>query len=300
MPNVTTPIPPNLTGNAEADVQKLKDWGTALIDELTYLFHNLDAGNVIEAASVKAENIDTSGATIGNAQIGALSADKLVAGSVNTEKVAVADTDGRLEISGSKIVMRDKYNRRFVAAYNKGTNQFQFMLFNNEGTPTISINSDGNAVFTGKVESSSIYASNVIGTDSNSFVEKDGGVFAFMDGKGVKIMQDKDQIRRQKLGMSVGDDGTAYLVLGAGNGNGSMVINGVVCTNGAFKVQKGDGYAMMGLSGYAPYINFWEESEELWLSGNRVLVNGIDLNQAVSQLDQNLSSLVRRVEALER
>ncbi len=299
MPNVTTPIPPNLTGNAETDVRKLKEWGTALIDELTYLFHNLDAGNVIEAASVKAENIDTTSATIGNAQIGALSADKLVAGSVDTEKVLVADKDGKLEISGSKIVMRDKTNKRFVAEYNKATNQFQFFLYNNEGIPTVSINSDGNAVFTGKVESSSIFASTVIGTDSNSYEKKEGGVFAQMDPSGIKIMQDKDKKRLQKLGMSVGNDGTSYLVLGAGNGYGSHTINGVVYTNGSFRIQKDDGHAMMGLVGYAPYINFWEDSGELWLSGNKVLLNGIDINQSVSNLDMNLSDLVSRVETLE-
>ena len=59
MPNLTTPIPSRLTGDVQTDVQALKKWGTALIDELTYIFNNLDAGNVSEAASVKAENIDT-------------------------------------------------------------------------------------------------------------------------------------------------------------------------------------------------------------------------------------------------
>lgn len=300
MPNVTTPIPPSLTGNTETDVKKLKEWGTALIDELTYLFHNLDAGNVIEAASVKAENIDTTNATIGNAQIGSLSADKLVAGSVDTGKVAVTDQDGRLEISGSKIMIRDRNRKRFVAEYNKATNSFQFSLINNEGIPTVSINSDGDAVFTGKVESSAIYASTVIGTDSESYEKKEGGVFAQMDPDGIKIMQDKDQTRLQKMGMSVGNDGTAYLVMGAGNGYGSTIINGVVYTNGSFKIQKDDGHAMMGLVGYAPYIHFWEDTGELWLSGSRVLLNGIDINQAVTQLDSNLSSIVKRVEALER
>ena len=55
MPNLTTPIPSRLTGDVQTDVQALKKWGTALIDELTYIFNNLDAGNVSEAASVKAE-----------------------------------------------------------------------------------------------------------------------------------------------------------------------------------------------------------------------------------------------------
>ena len=62
MPNFTTPIPPRLTGNPTEDTEALKRWGTALVDELTYLFNNLDSGYVIEAASVKAENIETNNA----------------------------------------------------------------------------------------------------------------------------------------------------------------------------------------------------------------------------------------------
>lgn len=300
MPNVTTPIPPNLTGNAEHDVRKLKEWGTALIDELTYLFHNLDAGNVIEAASVKAENIDTSSAVIGNAQIGALSADKLVAGSVDTEKVTVTDGEGKLEISGSEIVIRDKNRKRFEAAYNKDNEKFRFSLYNEDGVPTVFISSDGNAVFSGKVESSTIYASTIIGTESSAYEEKEGDVFAQMDPAGIKIMQDKSGNRLQKIGMSVGDDGTAYLVMGAGNGGDSMAVNGVVYTNGTFKIQKDNGHAMMGLVGYAPYINFWENTGELWLSGNRVLVNGNDVNNQISALQMGINSLQARVEALEK
>ena len=300
MPNVTTPIPNNLTGNTQEDLRQLKEWGTALIDELTYLFHNLDAGNVLEAASVKAENIDTTTAAIGNAQIGVLSADKLVAGRVDTEKVTVTDGDKQLEISGSEIVIRDENHDRFLAAYDKNSGKFRFFLCNEAGTPTVSINSDGNAVFSGQVESSAIFASTMVGTGSVSYENTEGGVFAQMDPTGIKVMQDKNQRRLQKIGMSVGDDGTAYLVLGAGNGNNRSVINGVVCTDGALKIQKGDGHAMMGLTGYAPYINFWEQSGELWLSGNRVIINGIDLNAQLAALQTGLDALLTRVESLEK
>ncbi len=299
MPNVTTPIPKNLTGNTQEDLRQLKEWGTALIDELTYLFHNLDAGNVIEAASVKAENIDTTSATIGNAQIGALSADKLVAGRVDTEKVTVTDGDKQLEISGSEIVIRDENHDRFLAAYDKNSGKFRFFLCNEEGKPTVSISSDGNAVFSGQVESSAIFASTMIGTGSVAYENTEGGVFAQMDPTGIKIMQDKNKTRLQKLGMSVGDDGTSYLVLGAGNGENTTVINGVVYTDGSLKIQKDNGHAMMGLVGYAPYINFWEQSGELWLSGNRVLINGVDLNTAISNLQTGMSSILTRLEALE-
>lgn len=291
MPNLTTPIPPKLTGEVQRDLKLLKSWGTALIDELSYLFSNLDAGNVSEAASVKAEHIDTAGAKISNAQIGALTADKLTAGRVDTEKVTVSSGDGSLELSGSKIVIRDPKKERFCAAYDKETGRFQFLLYNEKGMPAVYINSSGDAVFTGKVESTSIFASTIVGTDSQSFAEGEGGVFVQLDPAGMKIMQDREGIRKQKLGMSVGDDGTAYLVLGAGNGAGSHSINGVVYTNGSFKIEKNDQYANMGLVGYAPFVTFWEESQELWLSGRRVLLNGIDLEDKIQKIEQRLQKL---------
>ena len=58
MPNLTAPIPSKLTGDNETDIKMLKNWGTALIDELSFIINNLDAGNVSEAAEVKAENIN--------------------------------------------------------------------------------------------------------------------------------------------------------------------------------------------------------------------------------------------------
>ncbi|MBO5364524.1 MAG: hypothetical protein J6A56_03565 [Clostridia bacterium] len=301
MPNVTTPIPPNLTGRTEEDIRRLKEWGTALIDELTYLFSNLDAGNVLEAASVKAENIDTGTAKIGNAQIGALTADKLVTGTVDTGKVTVSDGDSQLRISESEIVIRDRNHQRFVAAYDKETGKFRFLLCNEKGEPTVSINSGGNAIFSGQVESSAIYASTIIGTDSISYAEKEGGVFAQMDPTGLKVMQDGNGGRKQKIGMTVGSrDGAAYLVLGAGNGDESTNINGVVYTNGTFKIQKNNGHANMGLVGYAPFINFWEESGELWLDGSRVLVKGVDVVSQISNLQTVNNELWTKVEELEK
>lgn len=295
MPNLTTPIPPKLTGQAERDLLRFKEWGTALVDELTYILNNLDAGNVIEAASVKAENIDTATATISNAQIGALTADKLTAGSVDTNKVTVSGGNGALEISDASIIIRDRNNVRFMAAYNSRTGEFDFILCNEDGEPTVSIDSGGDAVFSGRVESSSVYSSTIIGTDSLSYADKDGGVFAVLDPTGIKIMQDKEQERLQKLGMTVSDDGTAYLVLGAGNGGDSHIINGVVYTEGSFKIEKNDQYASMGLTGYQPFVYFWEESGELWLSGSSVKINGIDYAAEIEGLKSRIEALEKRL-----
>ncbi|MBE5039224.1 hypothetical protein [Ructibacterium gallinarum] len=291
MPNLTTPIPPRLTGQTQQDVKLLKEWGTALIDELTYLFHNLDAGNVSEAASVKAENIDTANAKITNAQIGALTADKLTAGTIDTGKVTVSSSDGCLTLSDSQITISDQNYERFRAAYDKSTGRFDFVLCDKNGVPAVYIGSGGNAVFTGKVESASIFSSTIVGTDSISYTGTTGGVFAQLDPTGIKMMQDQNGVRKQKLGMSVGDDGTAYIVLGAGNGEGSHNINGVVYTNGSFKLEKNDQYASMGLVGYAPFISFWEESGELWLSGQRVLINGIDPMSKIQELESRVQAL---------
>lgn len=291
MPNLTTPIPPKLTGRADADIKTLKRWGTALIDELAYLFNNLDSSNVIEAASVKAENIETANAKISNAQIGALSADKLVAGSVDTGKVNVKDDDGRLSISGSEIIISDTNRERFVAAYDKREDKFRFELYNEDGDLTVSIDSGGDAVFGGILESARIYASTIIGTDSDSYENINGGVFADIDQKGIKIMQDDDGSRKQKVGMAVADDGTAYLILGAGNGSGKKVINGVVYTNGAFKVEKNESYANMGIVGAKPFVHFWEDSGELWLSGDSVLINGTDVLREISSLKREIENL---------
>lgn len=291
MPNFTTPIPPKLTGETERDIAMLKNWGTALIDELTYLFNNLDSSNVIEAASVKAENIETTNAKIKAAQIGTLSADNLKAGKINTEFVTVGDDKGYLDLSGARIVVCDKHNERFVAEYDPDLDWFRFVLCNEDGVPTVSINSDGDAIFSGTVESAKIYSSTIIGTDSDSFENYDGDVFANIDQTGIKVMKDTNGNRQQKIGMSVADDGTAYLVLGAGNGSGKHSINGIVYTNGAFVEEKNDSYARLGLVGYKPNIYFWEDSEELWLNGSRVIVDGRDIGASIDELNNRILTL---------
>lgn len=291
MPNLTSPIPPKLTGNTAQDLAALKEWGTALIDELTYLFQHLDESNVIEAASVKAQNIDTNIAKIQNGQIATLSADKLVAGTIDTEKVTISGNDGALELSDSRIIIRDDENPRFLAAYTPENGRFQFSLFNQDGQPTVSINSAGDAVFRGQLEGSSIFSSTLIGTDSTSYANYNGGIFAQLDPTGIKVMQDQNGQRKQKIGASVSNDGTAYLVLGAGNGEGSHNINGVVYTNGTFKIEKNDQYTNMGLVGFSPFISFWENSGELWLSGDRVLINGVDLVSRINALENRINHL---------
>lgn len=290
MPNLTTPIPSRLTGDVQTDVQALKKWGTALIDELTYIFNNLDAGNVSEAASVKAENIDTANAKITNAQIGNLTADKLRAGQVDTDLVTVESENGTLSISGSSIIISDRNTERFKAEYNPTTDLFNFILYNSSGQPTVYINSAGNAVFSGRIDSSEIFSSTIVGTDSVSYASGTGGVFAEMDTDGIKIMQDKNGTRRQKIGMSVGDDGTSYMAFGAGDGTGKVTINGVTYSNGSFLIQKNESYTSMGVVGDNGIISFMDGGE-LWLRGTDVLVNGRNVLDEIDSLKSQINNL---------
>lgn len=308
MPNFTTPIPPKLTGDTAADVGTLKRWGTALVDELTYLFNNLDSGNVIEAASVKAENIETKNAKISNAQIGALSADKLVAGSVDTNRVTVSDSGGKMSISGSQIVISDSNRERFVAAYDKDSDKFSFVLYNSLGEATVEINNSGDAMFKGTVassrilssdiESTEIFSSTIVGTDKESYNNISGNVFAEIDKTGIKVMQDADGARKQKIGMTVSNEGDAYLVLGAGNGSGQHKINGVVYTTGAFNIEKNAAYAKVGFVGLKPNIIFYEDSQELHLSGKKVIINDIDVADKISKAESSIAELKAKVDAM--
>lgn len=276
--------PPKLSGNSGRDIAALKEWGTALADELSYLFSNLDAGNVSEAAAVKAENINTNNARITNAQIGELAADKLTAGSVDTSLVSICDKGGTLTMTGSALSIGDGLGDRFIAQYNKNSDTFTFVLLNTDGDPTVYIDDSGNAVFSGTVESSDIFSTHMVGTSSESYAAKEGGVFADINPTGIKIMQDKDRIRRQKLGLAVGNDGTAYLILGAGDGTDAVTINGVTYTNGTFNIQKFENGASMGLVGSAPFISFWQSSGNITIDAAKVLINGMDVVKEIESL----------------
>ncbi len=276
MPNLTTPIPGKITGDAVRDLNAFRKWGTALIDELSYILSNLDESNVIEAGAVRAENIDTSGAKISNAQIGHLSADKLRAGTIDTDLVVLKSGDGNLTLTGNSVKIDDGKFNRFVVEYDKERDLFRFELCNAQGEPTVSINSLGNAVFTGKIDGSQIYSSVIVGTDSLSYEQKEGGVFAMTDSKGMKIMQDKEGVRSQRLGLSAGDDGTAYMVMGSGDGTEETDINGVKYSGGSFLIKREEGAATEGIVGAEGTLAFMD-SGELWLGGKKVLINGRDI-----------------------
>lgn len=297
MPNFTMSVPPKLSGNAGQDLIALKEWGTALADELSYLFSHLDAGNVAEAASVKAENINTNSAKITNAQIGELTADKLVTGSVDTSIVTIHDKSGTLTMTGSAIQIGDGQQDRFIARFDKTDGTFTFALINDEGDPTVYIDDGGNAIFTGTVESSNIFSTHMIGTSTEAYQQKEGGVFADINPTGIKIMQDKNHVRNQKLGLAVGNDGTAYIILGAGDGTDAVTINGVTYTNGTFNIQKFNNGASMGIVGSAPFISFWQNSGNINIDGTKVLINGMDVVEEIRALKNTGNTVLSQEES---
>lgn len=294
MPNFTVSALPTNYVDAKSDITAIKRWIVEAVDELTYIFNKLDSTNVIEAAAVKAENIDTKNALISNAQIGKLSAEKLKAGTIDTSLVSLSDNGGNLVISGSAIYISDRNRTRFKAEFDRSANNFNFVLYNKNGDPTVSIDSSGDARFGGVVEGSQIFSSTIVGTDSDSYTDTDGGVFAEINQKGIKVMQDKNYTRQQKIGMSVADNGTAYLVLGAGDGSGKKVINGVEYTNGAFKIEKNDAYTSMGIVGNSPFVSFWD-SGELWLNASTVKINGVNVLTKLNSLESEIDAIKQKL-----
>lgn len=176
-------LPEEGTGNLKEDFENLKTKFISVLKELEYALGNLDEENVSRAASVYAEDIDTTHAKINSAQIQSLTADKLTAGTIdareievtnidadnvtagtiNTNNVAVQSADGSLQLNGSLLCMNDRQgNPRLLMGLdtrasidgepNPYYNQFNFFIINKEGVNTIYFDDDGNAVFAGKID----------------------------------------------------------------------------------------------------------------------------------------------------
>lgn len=100
MPNLTTPFL-KLSGDTERDLKQIEEWSVALVDELKSLLCNLDGGNVLEASSIKAQNIDCTKAKIKDAQIQDLTADKLTAGTIDAEEINVININADNIVTGT-------------------------------------------------------------------------------------------------------------------------------------------------------------------------------------------------------
>lgn len=163
MPAFTMHIPENLTGNSERDIAALKDWGVALIDNLSYMFAHLNESNVTKAASVDAENINTNKALIQSAQIRNLQADKIAAGTLDlTHGITIAGEDGRhkLNITQNSIAFYENGKERFYVG--KDGNNFVFTLNDKNGNSRIWMDDSGNGHFLGTIEGGKIISDTTI------------------------------------------------------------------------------------------------------------------------------------------
>lgn len=150
MPNLTTPIPPMLSQETKTALKQLKEWGTALIDELGFILNNLDSSNVTEAAMVKAENIDVTDGKILNAQIKNLTADKITAGTIDlSQGITVKSSDDSLKITANTISISENGELRVLMGKNDN-GSFVFMITDGNGNGLM-LDDNGEAVFSGNI-----------------------------------------------------------------------------------------------------------------------------------------------------
>ena len=162
--NITTgrPISGVLQHDLNIQMREIQNLFNDLLDQLQNALYNLDSGNVTEAASVQAANIDTSYARIVDAQIKNLTADKLTAGTIDTSEINISGSGGRLRIQDNMLVFSYNGIERLLMGTDTNGN-FGFMLRDNEGKPTLVLADDGSAVFTGAVKASTVEGSTVVG-----------------------------------------------------------------------------------------------------------------------------------------
>ena len=150
MPNLTTGFPKR-TGNLEEDYENLYNWSVSLIDELKSILCNLDSGNVTEANSVKAQNIDCTQARIKDAQMQSLTADKLTAGTIDAGQITVKgeSDNGKMVMSGEKLVFFETGNDKPRIYIGRDGDDYIFSVQNSDATQGIYMDESGNIVITG-------------------------------------------------------------------------------------------------------------------------------------------------------
>lgn len=180
MPNLTTPFL-RLSGDTEQDLKQIEQWSVALVDELKSVLCNLDSGNVGEAASVKAQNIDCTKAKIKDAQVQSMTADKLTAGTINTGEITVSgESDkGSMEMSGEKLEFYEKGNpspRIYIGRDGKG---YIFIIQSSDTKQGIYMDDDGRVYMTGAIE-----------TTQDCLIQGELRVGLFGGQKGIRIYGD--------------------------------------------------------------------------------------------------------------
>lgn len=159
MPNLTTPFL-KLSGDTERDLKQIEQWSVSLVDELKSLLCNLDGGNVIEASSVKAQNIDCTTAKIKDAQVQSMTADKLTAGVIDvSEGISISGShddkesggsSGSMDITNESIEMREDGVLRIAIGRDEDGN-YIFTVQSADKTTGIYMNDKGEVYLTGAI-----------------------------------------------------------------------------------------------------------------------------------------------------
>lgn len=93
---------------------------------------------------------------------------------LNTNQTVIKSGDKTTHIDGSQLKMYDENeNLRLVMGYNPTSGEYQFELSNADGVATVTLDDDGNAVFTGKITASDIEGGTITGTriESDSTID---------------------------------------------------------------------------------------------------------------------------------
>lgn len=185
MPNLTTGFPSLNSGDHNKDMKEMREWAMSLTDELRAILCNLDAGNVTEAGTVKAQNIDTAQAKIKDAQIKSLTADKLTAGTIDTGEITVQGESktGKMTITGKTIEMYDSQNLRILIGEKGGNYIFTVQSFDENGKAQgIYMDDKGEVYMTGHIQ-----------TEKDCIIKGELKVgFGGNNGKGIEIYGDSE------------------------------------------------------------------------------------------------------------
>jgi hypothetical protein len=134
---------------------------------------------------------------------------------LNTNRTVIRSEDRTTLLDGSQIKMLDiDKDERLVMGYNSETNKYEFTMHNKSGATTITLDDDGNAVFTGKITASDIEGGTITGTriesDSTIDVETDLRVgesiyltseddSAVGTVKRIQMFEDNNDLRRVRI-----------------------------------------------------------------------------------------------------
>lgn len=117
---------------------------------------------------------------------------------IETGKTKISSGNGYCEIDGAQIIMRDKNGRERLKIGSDNKGNFKFSLKNTSGKNSITLSSNGNAVFSGDLKTQNdaeIGNTLYLGRDDENEGEK---LIQFYDGEGndlkmSKIMAKKDE-----------------------------------------------------------------------------------------------------------